>query len=81
MQHFRVSFLVTIVLLALAAWWGYSIGGAAGAAQAFFIAGILSIMEVSLSFDNAVVNASVLRDWDPFWQKLFLTVGIIVAVF
>jgi hypothetical protein len=38
-------------------------------------------MEVSLSFDNAVVNASVLKTWDPFWQKLFLGVGIIVAVF
>lgn len=81
MQHFRVSFLVTIILLGLAAWWGYSIGGVSGAAQALFIASILSIMEVSLSFDNAVVNASVLRNWDPFWQKLFLTVGIIVAVF
>lgn len=42
---------------------------------------VLGIMEVSLSFDNAVVNASVLRDWSPFWQKLFLTVGILVAVF
>lgn len=81
MQHFRVSFLVTIILLGLSAWWGYSIGGVSGAAQALFIASILSIMEVSLSFDNAVVNASVLRNWDPFWQKLFLTVGIIVAVF
>lgn len=81
MQHFRVSFLVTIILLGLAAWWGYSIGGPSGAAQAFFIASILAVMEVSLSFDNAVVNASVLRTWDPFWQKLFLTVGIIVAVF
>ncbi|NMM26291.1 MAG: DUF475 domain-containing protein [Glaciimonas sp.] len=81
MQHFRMSFLVTIVLLGLAAWWGYSIGGAAGAVQAFFLASILAIMEVSLSFDNAVVNASVLRDWDPFWQKLFLTLGIIIAVF
>jgi hypothetical protein len=38
-------------------------------------------MEVSLSFDNAVVNASVLRNWNEFWRKLFLTVGILVAVF
>jgi hypothetical protein len=38
-------------------------------------------MEVSLSFDNAVVNASVLKTWDEFWQKLFLGVGIIIAVF
>jgi hypothetical protein len=38
-------------------------------------------MEVSLSFDNAVVNASVLKTWDAFWKKLFLGVGIIIAVF
>ena len=76
-----MSFVVTFVLLSLATWWGYSIGGLAGAGQAFFIASILSIMEVSLSFDNAVVNASVLRNWNAFWQKMFLTVGIFVAVF
>lgn len=81
MQHFRLSFVVTFILLALATGWGYSIAGPSGAIQAFFIAGILAIMEVSLSFDNAVVNASVLRTWDAFWQKMFLTVGIIVAVF
>ena len=81
MQHFRMSFIVTFVLLGLAAWWGYSLGGSAGAAQALFIASILAVMEISLSFDNAVVNASVLRTWDAFWQKLFLTVGIIIAVF
>lgn len=81
MQHFRMSFAVTFVLLALAAWWGYDHGGVQGALQALFIATILSIMEVSLSFDNAVVNASVLRTWNEFWQKLFLTVGIIIAVF
>ncbi len=81
MQYFRASFIVTVVLLGLAAWWGYSLGGSAGALQALFIASVLAIMEVSLSFDNAVVNASVLRNWDPFWQKLFLTVGIIIAVF
>ena len=27
------------------------------------------------------LNASVLKTWDAFWQKLFLTVGIVVAVF
>lgn len=81
MRHFRMSFVVTLVLLSLATWWGYSIGGSAGAAQALLIASILAVMEVSLSFDNAVVNASVLRTWDEFWQKLFLTVGIIIAVF
>lgn len=45
------------------------------------IAAILAVMEVSLSFDNAVVNASVLKHWDHFWRTLFLTVGMLVAVF
>jgi hypothetical protein len=42
---------------------------------------ILAILEISLSFDNAVVNATVLRRMTPFWQKLFLTVGVLIAVF
>jgi hypothetical protein len=81
MQHFRISFAVTFILMALAGWWGYNHGGTAGLAQALWIAAVLGVMEVSLSFDNAVVNASVLRHWNPFWQKLFLTVGIVIAVF
>jgi hypothetical protein len=81
MKHFRISFLVTIVLMACAGWWGYERGGVGAAVTALWITGVLGVMEVSLSFDNAVVNASVLKDWDAFWQKLFLTVGIVVAVF
>lgn len=81
MQHFRVSFLVTLVCLAAAGWWGYGHGGASAALSAIGIAAILGVMEVSLSFDNAVVNASVLKTWDKFWQSLFLGVGIIIAVF
>lgn len=42
---------------------------------------LLAVMEVSLSFDNAVINASVLRKMPPVWQKRFLTWGIFVAVF
>ena len=81
MKHFRVSFFVTFILLGLGAFWGYHLDGAAGAIQALFVVSILAVMEVSLSFDNAVVNASVLRTWNEFWQKLFLTVGIVIAVF
>ena len=81
MQHFRWSFIVSIVCLVLAGWWGFAHGGMAAALSAVGIAVILSVMEISLSFDNAVVNASVLKTWDPFWQKLFLGVGIIIAVF
>ncbi|WP_426112015.1 DUF475 domain-containing protein [Massilia sp. PWRC2] len=81
MKHFRISFLVTFICLATAGWWGYTHGGWSAALTALGVAVILGIMEVSLSFDNAVVNASVLKTWDEFWQKLFLGVGIIIAVF
>ena len=81
MKHFRWSFIVAIVCLAVAGWWGYQNAGLGGAMTALGIAVILSVMEVSLSFDNAVVNASVLKTWDEFWKKLFLGLGIIIAVF
>ncbi|MFD2365985.1 DUF475 domain-containing protein [Pseudoduganella sp. GCM10020061] len=81
MRHFRVSLAVTVILLGLATWWGYYQLGWRGALAGLWLAIVLGIMEVSLSFDNAVVNASVLKHWNPFWQKLFLTVGILIAVF
>ena len=81
MKYFRVSFIVTALCLAAAGWWGYSHTGWPGALTALGVALILGVMEVSLSFDNAVVNASVLKTWDEFWQKLFLGLGIIIAVF
>ncbi len=73
MRHFGLSFAVTIVCLVLAFLWA----GPKGLA----IAAILGVLEVSLSFDNAVVNASVLKTWNRFWKMLFLTVGILIAVF
>ena len=81
MKHFRFSIAVTVVLMAVAGWWGYSRGGMQGMLTALWISAVLGVLEVSLSFDNAVVNASVLRHWNDFWRKLFLTVGILVAVF
>ena len=81
MQHFKLSIVVAVVLMALAGWWGYAHGGLAGLAHALWIAAVLGVLEISLSFDNAVVNATVLRHWNEFWRKLFLTVGILVAVF
>jgi uncharacterized protein len=81
MRHFKSSFLIAFVGLGLAAWWGYSRGGWMVALEAIGIAAILCVMEVSLSFDNAVVNASVLKSWDQVWQGIFLTVGMLIAVF
>ena len=56
---------------------GFLIGGPSGLA----IVAILIVLEVSLSFDNAVVNATILKRMNAFWQKIFLTVGILIAVF
>ncbi|MBU3119489.1 DUF475 domain-containing protein [Acinetobacter soli] len=84
MKHFRFSIFFTVICLALSAYWGYTHGPEAGIStmfKALTITAILAVMEVSLSFDNAVVNASVLRGWDHFWKMLFLTVGILIAVF
>jgi hypothetical protein len=81
MQYFKLSIGVSIVLMALAGWWGYAHNGAGGLVHALWITAVLGVLEVSLSFDNAVVNATVLRHWNDFWRKLFLTVGILVAVF
>lgn len=84
MKHFRFSILFTVICLGISAWWGYTHGPQAGIQTMFkvlLLTSILAVMEVSLSFDNAVVNASILRGWDEFWKKLFLTVGILIAVF
>jgi hypothetical protein len=79
--HFRGSLIFTIFALIAAAIWGATKGGIDVIAQAVFLAAILAVLEVSLSFDNAVVNATVLENMDPIWQKRFLTWGIAIAVF
>jgi len=71
-QHFTWSLIVSLVALIIALLYG---GWAAVA-----LCVILGLMEISLSFDNAVVNARVLEKMSEFWQKIFLTVGILIAV-
>jgi hypothetical protein len=71
--------VVTAICLIAAFLWGRQ--SEMGPWAAVWLALVLGVLEVSLSFDNAVVNASVLKDMDEFWRKMFLTVGILVAVF
>ena len=42
---------------------------------------VLVGLEITFSFDNAVINAKILRRMHPLWQQIFLTVGIVIAVF
>ncbi len=51
-----------------------------GGVEAFLLTALLVVLEVTLSFDNAVVNAKVLREMSTAWQQRFLTWGILVAV-
>lgn len=70
---FGWAIAVTVVVLTAALLWQ--------GPEVFVIVAILAVLEISLSFDNAVVNATILERLTPWWQRFFLTVGIIIAVF
>ncbi|MEV8312662.1 DUF475 domain-containing protein [Streptomyces sp. NPDC059900] len=73
LKTFGWSFAVTALGLVAAVFYGGWTG--------FGVVAILSILEISLSFDNAVVNAGILKKMSAFWQKIFLTIGVLIAVF
>ncbi|MCD9141919.1 DUF475 domain-containing protein [Streptomyces albireticuli] len=73
LKTFGWSFGVTALGLVAAVFYG--------GWEAFGIVAILSILEISVSFDNAVVNAGILQKMNAFWQKIFLTLGVLIAVF
>ncbi|SDF17282.1 DUF475 domain-containing protein [Limimaricola pyoseonensis] len=80
-QYFTWSFAVTAIGLVLAVWLGWREGGTAGALSFGVIAAVLAVLEISLSFDNAIVNANKLETMAPVWRRRFLTWGILIAVF
>ncbi|MFD6435459.1 DUF475 domain-containing protein [Streptomyces venezuelae] len=73
LKTFGWSFAVTALGLVAAVFYGGWTG--------FGVVAILSVLEISLSFDNAVVNAGILKKMNAFWQKIFLTIGVLIAVF
>ena len=82
LRFYTFSLGFTALCFALAGYYGWvSTGTLSGMLSILWIVFVLSILEVSLSFDNAVVNATVLREMDPVWQQRFLTIGILIAVF
>ncbi len=81
-RYFFWPFVVTAVGLAMIAWIGWQDHGTLSGMGSFFLIGaVLAILEISLSFDNAIVNANKLKYMTPIWQKRFLTWGILIAVF
>ena len=83
-HSFRASALVTVACLAAAAAYGWHQAGSGPALtvilETVWIVAVLAVLEVSLSFDNAVVNAAILGDLDPVWRRRFLTWGMGVSV-
>lgn len=73
LRQYRLILIISLAVW-LAVWWllGFS---------AFLVTVILTVLEITLSADNAVVNSRVLVKLSPLWQKLFLTIGIVIAVF
>lgn len=81
-HYFKWSFIVTIAGLLGGFSLSYLSGGTISAGlSGAFIVGVLAVLETSLSFDNAVVNATVLKDMDEKWRKRFLLWGMLIAVF
>lgn len=72
LRYFGFSIFLTIAAIAAAF---FELGLGAAITMIVLIA-----IEVAFSFDNAVINAKVLKRLSKFWQQLFLTVGILIAV-
>lgn len=73
MKIFYSSFVIMFIGLFIA----FCLGGI----SAVYICFLLSVLEISLSFDNAVVNAKVLNGMSEIWRKRFIIYGIPIAVF
>ena len=80
LKYFSSSYIVTILGLLAAYFWGEHAHAGTGL-KCVFIAFVLAILEISLSFDNAVVNAMKLEKMSEKWRHRFITWGILIAVF
>ena len=73
LQHYWLAFLITFLIWAGLGW---QLG-----VSALILGIILTLLEITFSFDNAVINSRVLVSLSSLWQQIFMTVGIIIAVF
>jgi hypothetical protein len=72
-KYYKASAIFTVVAIAVCGWFYGPVGA--------LTAAILGLLEVSVSLDNAVVNAKILKDMDDKWRKRFLTWGMLFSVF
>jgi uncharacterized protein len=72
-RTYWLALLATLLIwLAVFLWDGWS---------ALFLVVVLTMLEFTFSADNAVINSKVLTTMSATWQRLFMTVGIFIAVF
>ncbi|MBR7830105.1 DUF475 domain-containing protein [Actinospica sp. MGRD01-02] len=67
------GFAHAIALVALLG--GFLVGGT----QGLVVVALLGVLEIAVSFDNAIVNATVLARMNRYWQRMFMTVGVLIA--
>jgi hypothetical protein len=67
------GFAHVVAIAALAG--GFIVNGA----QGLVVVALLGVLEIAVSFDNAIVNATVLARMNPYWQRMFMTVGVVIA--
>lgn len=80
-KHFTGSTIFAVLALAAAFLLGFVPHGWGAGFSFLFTALMLGVLETSLSFDNAVVNARILNTMSPFWRKMYLYLGMVVSVF
>lgn len=73
---FRIFFISGFISIASVIAVAYFLGW-----QAAFLTLVLMLVEITFSFDNAIINAKVLATMSRFWQQMFMTIGILIAVF
>lgn len=70
---FGWSAILSLIALGAAGW----LFGVTGA----FLCLALILIEITFSFENAIFNARILEKMNNFWQQMFLTLGMVIAVF
>lgn len=81
MKFYKMPTLFLVVALIVGTCFGYTEAGVSGAINSFIAVAILCVLEISLSFDNAILNAKKLQDMEVKWREWFVKWGILIAVF
>ena len=81
MKTYRFAIIYSIVSILIAGLLGYhKTAELMGLVTGILIACSLGVTETSMSMDNSIVNAPLVRDLTPFWKKNYLLFGMPVAV-